>query len=238
MKTSVENLLTSARKKMSGYAALYNYRMHNLSVKADPEALLSISVELEEEELPIEKVAWARNAEGRDDQFEIFPMARKLLVPIVKGIKSVHPEYDLDLRNVNDDEEEEEELKEKYILATMPVVDDNRHDVMPDGVKLLSDACEAQLKATFTRYSAEIALQLADAPAGDLDEAKDALQELYDTATDLCKQFRENKEKEIEDAYQLYLAGKEEKEMTEQEEQAAHNAQAGLKMKLNPDEDE
>ena len=38
MKNSVITLLEQAKRKMSGYAALLNYRFQNLSVKAEAEA--------------------------------------------------------------------------------------------------------------------------------------------------------------------------------------------------------
>lgn len=239
MKASVIKLLDEAQKKMSGYAALFNYQLHNLSIKAEPEALLSISVDLDEDEVPIEKVARARNAEGRDDQFEIFPLAQDLLFYVVKGIKESHPEYDLDIRDVDDGEEmEEDEGKDQYILATMPVVDDDRHDVLTDAVDTLTNGCKAMMDATLTYYTTQVSLILAGSPPEELDEVKDALKEMFDTADGLCQQFHDGKMKEIEDAYQHYLAKKAEQEAKEQEEQAAHNEQAGLQMKWNQDDDE
>lgn len=238
MKTSVMVLLEDAQKKMSGYAALYNYRLHNLNVKADAAALLSISVEFEEEELPLEKVAKARNPEDREDQFEIYPLDRALLLPIVKGIKMSHPEYDLDIRNIDDDQDAEETEKDKYILATMPIVDDNRHDVLTEGVKALSDACKAMLDLTVSRCTAEMTVKLVGAPPEELDEAKDALQQIRDMHDELVQQYHDDKEKEIEDAYAVWQAVQAEKEAKKQEQDAAHNVMAGLQMKMNPEEDE
>ena len=236
MRTSVLSLLDDAQKKMSGYAALYNYRLHNLSIKAEPEALLGVTVILEGEELYIENVADACNADGRDDQFAIYPKDREALIPIVQGIKKTHPEYDLDIKNVDDNEEEEEELKQKYILATMPVVDDNRHDVLTEGVKILSEVVKKQLEMTLAQYTAEITLKLANAPAKELDEAKDALQQLHDKCEELIQGYCDAKTQEIEEAYAVWQAAQAEKEAGLQEE--AQNAMAGLKMKLNPEEDE
>lgn len=238
MKTSIIGLLDDAQKKMSGYAALYNYRLHNLCVKANAEALLSISVDLDGVKLPIEKVARARNPKDRDDQFEIYPDDREVLFPLVKGIKESHPEFDLDIRDVDVDENEAEEDKMKYILATMPVVDDNRHDALTEGVKTLSGLCDGKMEGTFARCVADIAVRLADAPPDELDEAKDALQELYDKHKELVKQFTDDKEQEIEDAYAAWQAAQAEKEAKQQEEEAAHNAMAGLQMKMNPDEED
>ena len=130
-------------------------------------------------------------------------------------------------------------MKEKYILATMPEVNDDRHDVLTEAVKILSDVCDGQLEYVFSRTSAEVALKLANSPADELDEAKDALQQIRERHEELLKKFRAEKEKEIEEAYQLYLAGAAEQEARKQEEAAAaQEALAGLQMKWNPDEDD
>ena len=237
MRTSIENLLDDAQKKMSGYAALFNYRMMNLSVKANPEALLPVEVQLGGEILNIEKVAKARNAPDRDDQFEIFPLEGDWLFPIVRGLASVHPEYKVELKLLEEGEEDVED--NKYILATMPPVDDDRYDVLTKGVSALSDACDAKIKETFDKYLILITMRLAGAQDDELDEAKDALQQLYDSHADLCKQFRENKDKEIEEAHEAWLAGQAEREAKRQEEDAVRDSQlVGLKMRMNQDEDD
>ena len=238
MRKRVLSLLDEAQKKMSGYAALCNYRLSNLCVKAEPVALLCVSVTVGGEDQPIEKVAKACNPDGRDDQFAIYPLERDLLFPLVKGIKIVHPEFDLDIKDVEGDEEEEEALREKYILATMPEVNDNRHDVLTQGVKAFSEVANAQIEAVFTRYTGEITLMLANAPADEMNEAKDALQELHDKHNELVQRFCDEKTKEIEDAYAAWQAAQAEKDASQQEEDAAHNALAGMGMKMNPDEEE
>lgn len=232
-------LLSEAQKKMSGYAALCNYRLSNLCVKAEPVALLSISVKVEGQDLPIEKVAQACNAEGRDDQYEIFPLEQEFLIPLVKGIKESHPEFDLDIKSLGDDDDSAEVESEKYIIATVPVINKDRHDAMMQGVKLFSDVCNGQLEAVFTRYTAEITVKLAGASREEIDEVKDSLQDLHDKHKELVQQFCAEKEKEIEDAYAAWQAEQAEIEAKKQEaEAAAQEAQAGLQMKWTPDDDE
>lgn len=238
MKSSVVQLLNEAQQKLSAYAALYNYRLHNLNVKADPEALLSIAVVMGEDELPFEKTARARHGEGRDDQFYIFPIDRKFLFPIVKGLKKTHPEYDLAIRDLYENDDNDPEEREQYIVATMPVVNDDRHDALTQAVGVLSDGCKGVMDATLSLYTGRIVSKLSGAPAEDVDEAKEALQRLFDMADGLCKQYRTDKEQEIEDAYAAWQAAQAEKEAKQQEEEAAHNALAGLQMKMNPDEED
>ena len=235
MKNSVAVLLDEAKKKMSGYAALLNYRLMNLCVKASPEALLPISVSSGGEGLPLEKVAWAQIGD-RSDQFEIFPMSSALLYPIVKAIQEVHPEFKIELKKA--DEEDDEEEADRYILATMPVVDDARHEVLKNGVAALCEACDLKMQLTFGIYTSRIVTKLDGADPEELDEAKDALQQPKDQHDDLCKQFKANKEDEIEEAYKRYQEAKQQKLEKLQEEQAAHNPLAAKQMKWNPEEDE
>lgn len=237
MKKSVINLLDEASKKMSGYAALLNYRFMNLSVMARPEALLSVTVMVDGEGLPIEKVAQARNAPDHEEQFEIYPNSKELLYAIVKGLKEAHPEYKVDIKTVEGDGEENDEDAPRYILATMPEVDDNRHDVLTQAVDWLAKATDVQIEATFTTYTAKIASKLEGAQAEDIDEAKNALQELHDRHKDLCEQFKSEKEKEIEAAYKAWQDGQTREEAAKQEFDAAHNLQAGLQMNLSPEDE-
>ena len=233
MRTSITSLIDMAQKKMSGYAALFNYRLMNLCVKASPESLLPVEVQLGGEPLHIEDVAMARNAPDREDQFEIYPMDKDYLFPIIHGLHDVHPEFIIEVKQFGDSDPDDEESR--YILATMPPVEDVRHKVLMDAVGVLSDECDAKIKATFNYYTGQISLKLAGAPADEMDEAKNALQEVNDSHNELCKQFRANKEQEIEDAYQQFLAEKAALQAKLQEEADARNEQAAQQMKWNPD---
>ena len=203
MKPSVSMLLDEAQKKMSAYAALLNYRFINLSVKAQAGALLSVTVSTGGESLPIERVALARCAAGRDDRFEIYPMNRGLLSPLLAALQQAHPEYSIELKDISGSEDAEGK-KDQYILATVPEVDDARHGELLKAVQTLSGRADDLLKMTSTQYSDRIDLVLPEDDAEDKTEAKDALQDLLERHKNLCKQFRDAKEKEIEDAYKHY----------------------------------
>jgi ribosome recycling factor len=234
MRPGVISILDDARGKLSAYAALLNYRFANLCVKAAPESLLPVMVVVGEETQNIENVAKVRLTPEREDQFEIFPLSPDFLMPIVKGIAEVHPEFKIDLVGF----EGSDDPDDRIIVATMPVVDDTRHDILTEAVGVLSDTANAQIETTFTLFTARLAARLADADPEELDEAKDQLQQLHDKASDICKQYRADKEKEIEDAYQRFLAEKAEKEAVLQKAQEeAQNLQAGLQMKMTPGDD-
>ena len=233
MDNRILSLLNTAGQKMSGYAALLNYRFMNLSLEASPEALLSFSVQVDGEHLPLEEVARARNPEGRTDQFEIYPNNPNLITPILQGMAIAHPDYKIELPQIEGSDNPED----RYILATMPEVDDNRHQVLTEAVDLLCQDCDTHMKATYSLYSAQLAERLVTQSPKDQDEAKDQFESLYNGYKDLCAQFRADKEKEIEDAYQAYLAKKSAKDAGNQEDEAAHNQLAGFQMKWNADDE-
>ena len=230
MRASVINILDDARSKMSAYAALLNYRFANLCIKATPESLLPIVVVLGGETQNIEKVAKARLTPDREDQFEIYPLSPDFLMPIVKGIKEVHPEFKIDLVEFDGSDDPDD----RFIVATMPIVDDTRHKILTDAVGVLADTANSQLEATFTLYTARLATHLAEAKPEELDEAKDQLQQLHDKANDICKEYRANKEEEIESAYKQWQEDQAQKQSASQEVEAAQNLQAGLQMKMTP----
>lgn len=234
MKQSVIRELEDARSKLSAHAALLNYRYANLCIEASPEALLPVIISAEGVEMTIEKAAKAKNADDRKDQFEIFPLDPALLVPIVKGIMDVHPEFKIEIKQFQDSEDPED----SYILATMPEVDDARHDLLTDAVDVLADACNTQMDTVMAACTLRLTQLLVGAEPKELDEAKDQLQQFKDMADDLCKQYKEDKEKEIEDAYQQYLAKKAEKEAAiKEKEDAAKEKMAGMQMKFTPEDE-
>ena len=233
MKPSVTMLLEEAQKKMSGYAALLNYRFINLSVKAQPEALLSVTVSADGTAVPLERVALARNAAGRDDRFEIFPKNRNLVGPVVAGLKLAHPEYTMELKDISGTEDAEG-VKDKYILVTMPEVSDGRNSELSAAMDKLSGKCDDLLKLTLSHYSDRIKLALEGASSEDQEEAQNALQDLYEKHDALCKLFRADKDQEVEEAHNRYedkQAGQ--KAESDAAKAAADEARAALQMILN-----
>ena len=230
MKSSIVKLLDGAQGKMSAYVALLNYRYSNLCVKAVPEALLCVFLEMDGDQYPIEKVAQARNPEDGDDKFEIYPNSQDLLKPLVKAVHDVHPEFKIELKDIEEGEDD------KFILATMPEVDDARYKFLTEAVGVLADVCKGQLDEVFSKTTAEMALALAGQSKDEIDEAKDALQGVRDQADKLSKEIRGNKEKEIEDAHDAYKAKQEEKKA--EAEKKMQEAKSGTEMKMSVPGDE
>lgn len=235
MRKSIETLIDEMKTKMSGFAVLLQYRYMNLCVKAEPAALLSISVIDEEgEESDLESVASACLA--NDYQFEIYPHESKMVFAISKGIKEAHPEFKIDVKseeNSNDSGEDEN----KYILCTMPEVNKDRHDTLLDGVNTLYDQCKGKLDTNHTVYKSRLTAKLLGGSEEETKEAEDKLEEVYNKHDEICLQFKSDKIKEIEEAYQHYLAEQAEKQTAADEKAAARGENAGQQFNINQEDE-
>ena len=235
MRKSIETLIDEMKTKMSGYAVLLQYRYMNLCVKAEPAALLSISVIDEEgEESDLESVASACLA--NDYQFEIYPHESKMVFAISKGIKEAHPEFKIDVKseeNSNDSGEDEN----KYILCTMPEVNKDRHDTLLDGVNTLYDQCKGKLDTNHTVYKSRLTAKLLGGSEEETKEAEDKLEEIYNKHDEICLQYKDAKLKEIEEAYQRYLKEQAEKQTAADEKAAARGENAGQAFNINQEDE-
>lgn len=242
MNMEIMNLLGNVQKKMNGYAILMNFRFMNLCTKAEPSALLPVTVSIDNEDLDIELVAQA--AVPQDDRFLIIPKEQRYLFAICKGIAKSHPEFridripapkeDEDGREADDEDRDGEE--EQWILCTVPEVNKDRHDLIMEGIKLLSDETKGKIDKAFSVAGVRIAKVTMGMSPENIEEVKQNLQETYDWHNDLCKQYREKKEKEVEDAYQRYLQKQDAEETARKEEEDARGEKVGFRMKLNGEE--
>lgn len=235
MRKSIETLIDEMKTKMSGYAVLLQYRYMNLCVKAEPAALLSVSVIDEEgEEADLESAASACLA--NDYQFEIYPHESKMIFAISKGIKEAHPEFKIEVKsedNSNDSGEDES----RYLLCTMPEVNKDRHDTLLDGVNTLYDQCKAKLDTNHTVYKSRLTAKLLGGSEEETKEAEDKLEEVYNKHDEICLQFKSDKLKEIEEAYQRYLKEQAEKQAEADEKAAARGENAGQAFNINQEDE-
>ena len=253
MRNSVRILLNEAQKKMSGYAALMCYQLANICVKADPMALLEVKLSSASGDLNLEEVAQV--ALPNDYQFIIIPNDEKLLFSIGQAVLKVHPEFKLEEREGLDDlldEKERQEMEEEkrnigdtgsdeddmhVLRCTMPEINKDRRDVCMEAVKAICEETDGKIQYNFGLYTQRITAQLAGAKAEELDEAKQALEEVYNQHKDICKEYRTNKEKDIEEAYQKYLSQQQEQQQQQQEQQAAEGDQTIQSMVMGGDDE-
>jgi ribosome recycling factor len=234
MRKSIEALISEMKSKMSGYAVMLQYRYMNLCVKAEPAALLSFTVTDDEgEETNLEDVASAGMA--NDYQFEIYPNDPKMVFAICKGIKTAHPEFKIDTRTEESDEESEE--NQVVIVCTMPEVNKDRHDLLIEGVDTLYDQCKAKLDANHATYKTRLTAKLVGSSEGDVQEAEDELEKVYKTHDDICLEYKEEKVKEIEEAYQRYLDEQKKKQDAADERAAARGENAKTQYRVDRSEE-
>ena len=238
MKRSVANLIKECDSRMNGYSMLLNYKYMNLCVKAEAASLLSVTVEYDGEHMDIEQVADVTIAPD-DFHFQAYPKEPGLILVIAKAIKKAHPEFGVDIKNMEEaGNTEQADDADRYILITMPEVNDDRHDLLVNAVKTLYDECKVKLDLNFQDYSVKLVTFMAGSDAKEVDEAKDILGQVNDSYADMIKGFREEKEKEIEDAYQKYLVERNQREQQEHEQAAAHGVDKGRSLKLPEEKDE
>lgn len=234
MKRNIEALINEMKNKMSGYAVLLQYRYMNICVKAEPAALLSVTVVDDEgEENNLENVAMASLA--NDYQFEIYPHDRKNVFAICKGIKEVHPEFKIDTTAEDGDEESED--NQVVIVCTMPEVNKDRHDALIDGVGVLYDQCKALLDTNHTVYKTRLTPKLVGLSEEDAQKAEDELEKVYKMHDDTCLQYKEAKIKEIEEAYQRYLDEQKKKQEAADERAAAWGENAKTQYRIDQREE-
>ena len=223
MKRSIQTPISEMEGKLNGYAVLLNYHYMNLCVKAEPASFLPIIVKNEYgEDVNFEEVA---NAMFIDKfTFEIVPNNQKLLYNICKSLKMAHPEFKQEIikadeENMISDDPNEEEM---HIICRMPEVNDDRRDVLMDGVKVLYDQCKAEVDKIKASYTAQIAEKCIGLPAEEAEEAKNALEDRFNQYMQYINDYRTNKEKEIEEAYQRWLNERSEQSRQRQEDDATH----------------
>lgn len=218
---------------MSGYVALMNYKFLNLCVKAEPAALLPVTVEYDGT-YDIEQVADVTVPEV--NQMQVYPKDPALLFAIGKAIALSHPEFKQDIVTEKNDGQEPaatgDDDEDKSILLTMPEVNKDRYDVLTNGIAALYDETKAKLEFNFAGYTKRIAAKLASALPDEMDEAKKAMEEVRKQHTDLAKQYYDAKKEEIEAAYNLYLEKQTSAEKNAMEQEAATNKDAGQGFKM------
>lgn len=225
---TINEIFDETKQKMNGHTMLFYFHLSNLCIKADPMALLSATIKIEDKDLNLEDVASV--SIPNDNQFAVRAKDTEYIMPITKGIKLEHPEFKLEEKT-----EKDEITGEDYVVIyyTMPEMNEERHNVCLEYIKANFDATSAKLEAIFSQGSAKVALKMTGASEENIKLAKDTLQEIYDWHTDTLKKLKEDKEKEVEEAYQAFQTGEQEENKATEEKQAAEGVDQVFSMKMN-----
>ena len=189
-------------KKLKGYNMLFNYRMSNLCVKAEPTALMPVTVFVAGTEYNLEEVA---NILKPDDfSFDVYPKNQNNLQDIISGIFDVHPEFKMELKT--DKAENEGGADTQHVFYTMPPVDKDRRKLLNETTKTFHKECMVNLDVTYADLQARLVEPYTQMSPQDVDEARKGFKKVYDDARDECDKMLQLKLNEIEEGYQRYLA--------------------------------
>ena len=198
---------------MSGYVAQLNFRFMNLCVKAEPMSLLSARFNIQGEEKPIEDVAQV--SKKGDYQFMAIPNFEDDMAPLAVGIALKHPEfkqeYGEETVNVVDEQGDPQSVKVKYLLLTMPEVDNNRYDALKTAVDAAYNQCKTQMKAVVERAEPEMALLQEGEDQQDIDRVKKAVERLKKSYIEQRDKLYDEKIKEIDEAHENWQINQAEK---------------------------
>ena len=193
--------ITEFKKKLNGYNMLFNYRMTNHCVKAEPTALMPVTVVLADAEYNLEEVA---NIMKPDDfTFDVYPKNQNNLQEIITGIFDVHPEFKMELKTDKGENENDEE--KRHALYTMPEVDKNRRDLLNELSKTFHKECQANLDVAYAQLLEQTVEPFTKMSPSEVDEAKNGFKKAYRDSKDESDKLLQAKLNEIEEGYQRYL---------------------------------
>lgn len=236
MKREIRQLIEEAKSKLSGYVAMYAYRLMNLCIKADPFALLGVEIITEDGGKKIEDLAQTYRTD--DYHFMIIADENSDLKPISKAIIKIHPEFKQEFKTETSTDNNGKKVTSEYLILTMPEMNDDRYKVLMDSLDTLSQAVKTRIDTIFDFYTMKIAVRLEGCPEEDIKEAKDNLKEIYDKLGNAADVYKERKTTEIEEAYNKYLTEKKDREQQEEKKEKAHGKSAGMSMRMYGSEDD
>ena len=215
--------IDSAQKKMSAYVTLLSYRYMNLCVKAELGALMPVNVYIGDESYNIEDVA---NIYSPDEfQFEVYPKNENNQQAIIQGVYEAHPEFKMEMKHDGG----------SYILYTMPVVDENRHDLLQNAIKGLYEECCGRIDAIHAEFKSRMLENLTKVGVSkaETDEALQALDDLRQKSMNMADHQLDQKQNEIDEALVRYQT----EQAHQKEEDEAYDVTKGFRMYPSPNDE-
>ena len=215
--------IDSAQKKLSAYVTLLSYRYMNLCVKAELGALMPVNVYIGDESYNIEDVA---NIYSPDEfQFEVYPKNENNQQAIIQGVYEAHPEFKMEMKHDGG----------SYILYTMPVVDENRHDLLQNAIKGLYEECCGRIDAIHAEFKSRMLENLTKVGVSkaETDEALQALDDLRQKSMNMADHQLDQKQNEIDEALVRYQT----EQAHQKEEDEAYDVTKGFRMYPSPNDE-
>ena len=238
MKRAIINQLGQLSEQLKGYVGALNYRYLNLCVKAEEVSLLPIQVPIEDELKNLEDVAYAGKRTGDDYSLYIVPKIQDDMRDIQQAVMKFHPEFiqEVQKEKVNAGEDGGEQ-EVQLLRLKMPEVNDDRYDLLKQGVDTFYNMCKAEMEQAKMEANIQFATLSVDESPEDIDKLKKGVDETNDMWVKKRDQLRDDKLKEIEDAHNDWLANKQAADQKKQEDEAAKNQNAGSSMRLNSEDE-
>ncbi len=193
---------------LSTLNAQFAYRLMNLCVKSEPVSLLPILVNIEGEMQKIEECAHI--SKDDDYTFKVFANYSSDIPALAQGIFKTHPEFKQELFDEEveyiDEDGEQRVDKVPYILLTMPVVDDERYDVLKDGVKAIYEDTKIKMENVIANGDAKMAKLMAGESEADIEKVKKNRDKQVKTWTEQRDKVYNKKLQEIEEGHYKWLS--------------------------------
>lgn len=238
MKRAIINQLGQLSEQLKGYVGALNYRYLNLCVKAEEVSLLPIQVPIEDELKNLEDVAYAGKRTGDDYSLYIVPKIQDDMRDIQQAVMKFHPEFiqEVQKEKVNAGEDGGEQ-EVQLLRLKMPEVNDDRYDLLKQGVDTFYNMCKAEMEQAKMEADIQFATLSVDESPEDIDKLKKGVDETNDMWVKKRDQLRDDKLKEIEEAHNQWLADQQASAQKKQEEDAAHNEDVGSSMRMNSEDE-
>lgn len=236
MNTRVINIQNEFQQDLNGSVGFLLYCFMNLCVKAEAAALLSAEFVLGEQTIGIEDLGDVSIPDK--SRLCVVPKEEEYIPLIIQGVLREHPELKPSVMTVDQgklvevDEKEGQGDIQKLAVFTLPEVNEDRHDALIQGVDAFYDTCKANMEKSRAECSAKLTGALKGYSAEDIDAVKEEMEELYNKYVASRDKLKEDKIKEIEDAYQLYLKKQTEEENIRKEQADAKGEKAGFSMNM------
>ena len=192
---------------LSTLNAQFAYRLMNLCVKSEPVSLLPILINIEGEQQKIEECAHV--SKDDDYTFRVFANYSSDIPAVAQGIFKTHPEFKQELFEEEveyiDEDGEERVDKVPYILLTMPEVDDERYDVLKDGVKAIYEDTKVKMENVIANADVKMAELMAGESEADIEKVKKNRGKQGKTWTEQRDKVYNKKLQEIEEAHSKWL---------------------------------
>ena len=185
---------------LSTLNAQFAYRLMNLCVKSEPVSLLPIIVFIDGEQMKLEECA--KVSKDDDYTFKIIPDFSSDIPALAQAIFRAHPEFKQEMQTMDVDYVDEDGQE---ILLTMPEVDDERYDVLKDGVKAIYEDTKVKMENVIANADVKMAELMAGESEADIEKVKKNRDKQVKTWTEQRDKVYNKKLQEIEEAHSKWL---------------------------------